>query len=250
MFRGIRILGLFPFLSFALNLFVSVQSRSQNPSSSQASEPLSWESKARLHQGLKSAPGEFALSEHDIEFRPLKGSSLRWPFVEIKTINLRTSRRLTLTTYENRSWHRGGDRQFRFVLAAPMPPKVAAQLVRGVGKPAVNGDPDPQASSFASIPARHRTRTGGSNGVLRFRDNGIDYVTSDGHGSRSWRWADIETLANPEPYELRVGAYLETFDFDLKQPLSPALFDRLWNRVYARDLNVGQTSEGEQHAEQ
>ncbi len=250
MFRGARILGLSPFLSCLLSLFVSVQSRSQSALPGQPPEPLSWESKAWLHQRLKSATGEFALSEHGIEFRPVKGSSLRWSFVEIERINLRTSRRLTLTTYENRRWHRGGDRQFRFAFAAPMPPNVAAELVRGVGKPAVNGDPDPQASSFASIPARHRTRTDGSNGVLRFRDNGVDYVTSDGHGSRSWRWADIETLANPDPYQLRVGAYLETFDFDLKQPLLAALFDRLWNGVYARGLNVGQISEGEQHAEQ
>jgi hypothetical protein len=249
MFRGTRILGLSPFLSFALSLFVSVQSRSQSPPSGQALEHSSWESKARLHQRLKSAPGQFVFGEHDIEFRPVKGSSLRWSFVEIKTINLQTSRRLTLTTYENRSWHRGGDRQFRFALAAPMPPNVAAELVRGLGKPAVNGDPDPQAASFATIPARHRTRTGGGNGVLRFRDYGVDYVTSDGRGSRSWRWVDIETLANPDPYQLRVGAYLETFDFELKQPLSPTLFDRLWNRVYVRGLNVDQTQGGQQHAE-
>lgn len=249
MFRGIRILRLSPFLSFVLGLFVSVQSRSQNPPSGQTLEPLSWES-SRLHQPLKSAPGEFALRAHGLEFRPIKGSPLRWSFVEIKRINLGTSRRLTLTTYEKRGWHRGGDRQFRFKLAAPMPPNVAAELVRRVGKPAVNGDPDPQASSFATVPARHHTRTGGSNGVLRFREDGVDYMTLDGRDSRSWRWVDIETLANPDPYQLRVGAYLEIFDFELKQPLSPALFDRLWNSVYTRGLNVDQIQGGEQHAEQ
>jgi hypothetical protein len=114
---------------------------------------------------------------------------------------------------------------------------VAAELAQRVGKPAINGNPDSQAPSFATIPARHRTLTGGTNGILRFRDDGIDYVTGR-QGGRSWRWADIRTLANPDPYHFRVGGYRETFDFELKEPMSRELFDRLWDYVYARDLIV------------
>jgi hypothetical protein len=236
MFRSIRIFRLSLLLSGVFSLIVSVKSNSQSSPSGQTLQR--WESKARLRQRFKSAPGDFAFSEQGVEFRPTKGPPLRWSLVEIRTVDLQTPRRLTLTTYANRTWHRGGDRQFRFELAAPMPSSVASGLVTRVGKPAVNGDPDVQTSSFATIPARHRTRTGGSNGVLRFRDDGIVYVTSDGRDSRIWRWLDIQTLANPDAYHFRVGTYLETFEFELKQPLSPALFDRLWDHVYARALNV------------
>jgi hypothetical protein len=129
-----------------------------------------------------------------------------------------------------------------------MPPEVAAELVRLVGKPAVNGVPAPHRSGLVTIGARHPTRTGGSNGVLRFRDGGIDYLSAKGNDSRSWRWADIRTVAHPEPYRLRIAGYLETFDFELKQPLPDDLLDRLWDHLYARGLNI-EEREGEAHAE-
>lgn len=114
-----------------------------------------------------------------------------------------------------------------------------AQLV---SKPVINGDPASEVQSFASIAARHRTLTDGTNGTLRFHDNGIDYVMAGGQGGRSWRWADIQTLANPDLYHFRVGGYRETFEFELKQPMSRELFDRLWDHVHARDLS-GVTSD-------
>ena len=171
-----------------------------------------------------------------------------WPYLEVKTFAL-TPRRIVITSYENRSHHMPGERRFCFELNSPIPAPVAAELAKRVNKPVQNGDPDPNATAYLTVPARHGTRFGGTNGILRFRDEGIDYVTSGGQDSRSWRWADIQTLANPTPYQLRVGGYLETFEFELKQPISTAVFDRLWDHLYARDLNVKQTPGGQRHAE-
>ena len=91
-------------------------------------------------------------------------------------------------------------------------------------------------TAFATLGARHRTRGGGTNGILRFRESGIDYVTDSGRGARSWRWADIQTIARRDSFHFSVGAYRETFDFQLKEPMSRALFERLWNEIYARGL--------------
>ncbi len=74
--------------------------------------------------------------------------------------------------------------------------------------------------------------------MLRLRDMGIDYVSSDGRDSHSWRWSDIQTIANPDPYSFRITAYREIAEFELKQPLPRELFDQLWDRLYARDLNL------------
>ena len=117
-----------------------------------------------------------------------------------------------------------------------MPPSVAAALARRVGKPSENGIPNPNAPAIAVIAARHRTLDGGTNGKLRFREAGIDFVTRSGHGERSWRWADIETIAQPDSYELEIEGYREIFDFELKQPLSRQLFDQLWDGVYGQGL--------------
>jgi hypothetical protein len=190
---------------------------------------------ARWRHGLKKTSGMLTFTDSGVEFRPAHGTPLRWSFVEIQTFSF-SPHRLVLTGYENRKWHLHGERSFRFDLESPVPPAVAAELARRVGKPVENGAPDAHAPAFATLPARRRTRGGGTNGVLRFRDSGIDYVTQSDRGARSWRWTDIETLANPDPYHFRVGAYRETFEFELKQPMSKELFDRLWNDLYARDL--------------
>ncbi len=195
----------------------------------------SWESPARLHRGLRSVSGTLIIDSVGIEFRSERQFSRRWPFQEIQSFDL-LGRRLALTDYENRGWRRPGDRKFRFELGADMPPGIAARLASRVGKPAINGRPDPRAASFAAITARHRKGFGGSNGTLRFREDGIDYVSESGEDSRAWRWADIETLANPDSYHLRVEGYRETFEFELKQPISRPLLDRLWDRVYGREL--------------
>ena len=198
---------------------------------------LAWESQARLHHGLGGSPGTLALSPEGLVFHPAKGSTLHWPFLEIQTFDLLSPRRLVITGYENRSWHEHGERKYRFDLSVAMPPNIAAELARRVAKPVRNADPNPTATSFATIPARHRTLAGGTNGTLHFGPDGIDYLTTNGQGGRSWRWSDIQTLAKPDPFQLRVNSYRETFTFELKQPMSRELFDQLWNEIYAHDLS-------------
>jgi hypothetical protein len=197
--------------------------------------PLNWQTPARWCHGMKKTRGTLTLADTGIEFRPAQGSTLQWRFKEIQTFDL-TPRQLRVTGYENRPWHFYGERSFRFEMQSAMPPRVAVELAARVAKPAENGEPDVSAPAFATLDARHRTRAGGTNGVLRFRNSGIDYVTGSGEGARSWRWADIQTLARPDAFHFRVGAYREISEFELKEPMSTELFDRLWNDVYARDL--------------
>jgi hypothetical protein len=205
---------------------------------------LSWESPARLRQVLRAKPGTLIFREDGLTFREEKGPNLHWPFWQIKTFDLLNPRSLVITDYENRSWHRHGDRKFHFDLAAPMPPTVAAAFASRVGKPARNGDPNPSAPAFATLPVRHPTFWGGTNGTLRFGENGIEYLTTTGKGGRSWRWADIETLTLPDPYHLNIVGYRESFAFELKRPMSGETFDRLWQLAYARNLTGLNLDEG------
>jgi hypothetical protein len=213
-------------------------SDASNLRTADTSASLHWTSDAKLKRLLKSTRGSITISTAGVEFHPEKGEPIRWTLDDIRTVELPTPRKLSLVSYQNRRWHIPGDRPFDFDLKNPMPPEIAAELVRLVGKPAINGVPvSEDVSSFTIIPARHTTRAGGSNGELRFSDSGIDYLSKAGD-ARSWRWADIETLAHPEPYRFRVGGFQETFDFELKQPLANGVFDRLWDHVYAQGLNI------------
>lgn len=199
---------------------------------------VEWQSPAQFRQPLRKAiKGTLLFDGEGVEFRAPK-SSQRWVYGEIKTFDLSGARELVITDYENRHWHEPGERTFRFTLSQPMPPGTAARLTTRVGRPVINGDPYPTGAFIAELPAHHRERFGGSNGTLRLREDGIDYIAADGRDGRSWRWSDIQTLANPNPWEFRVMAYREIVEFDLKRPLSRELFDRLWNSLYAQDLNV------------
>ena len=248
MVRGSSLIG--PRLAIALfcSLAPALLQARPVPPRGRSSDPipmLNWQAAARLHSGLTSVRGTLVFDGNGIEFRSKRFAD-RWTYVEVKSFDL-MARRLVLTDYEKWSHHTHGERHFRFDLATPVPPPVAAVLTQLVGKPVRNRDPDPRTPSLFTIAARHGTRFGGSNGILRFREEGIDYITPAESDSRSWRWADIQTLACPDPYHLRVGAYREMFDFDLKRALRPEEFDRLWDKLYASDLKGLQMGEKAGH---
>jgi hypothetical protein len=223
-------------LSTISSLQLWASTSTQAGAGSEAPKFFNWQSPARLHHSLRATSGDLIFTGDGIEFRSDdKRFSNHWPYSEVKTFDL-ASRRLVITDYENRGHYLPGERRFRFDLVTSVPPSVAVQLAQRVGKPARNGDPDPKSTAFFTIQARHGKRFGGTNGLLRFREEGIDYTTTGGVGSRSWRWEDIQTLANPDSYQLRVGAYRDVFEFELKEPLPRDVFERLWDKVYANNL--------------
>ena len=195
---------------------------------------LRWESPARIHRAdlMPGDHGDILIDQNGVEFRSSKGRSRRWTFEEIHTVFL-APHRLTLKTYLNRSLHRPGQRTYRFILAQAVPPAVAAELAEAVAQPSQNADPDPDAPAIATIPVRHRAIASGTNGVLRIRQDGIDYLTSSKDDSRSWRWTDLQTLSNPDPYHLFVFGYRDTYTFDLKAPLSSELLDWASDEIFA-----------------
>lgn len=204
-----------------------------------------WRSAAHLHRFVKRPiEGDLIVDSNGVAFESAKFSR-RWAFLEIHTFDL-SDRDLTLTIYQSRPWHEPGEQRFHFTVAESLPPSVAAMLAESVARPVRNGAPDTKGRALAEIPARHTTRFDGSNGVLRLRDTGIDYLSENGRDSHSWRWSDIQTIANPNPYSFRITAYREIAEFELKEPLSRDLFDRLWDRLYALDLNLSYAGGGQQ----
>ncbi len=207
--------------------------RPMPPASGLPAQSPIWTTGARLRHGLGWVKGTLKLNRDGVEFQAPKNASLHWQYVQIQTLNL-YPRQIILTGYEKRGRLRPGVRRYRFELTLALPPAVAAQLVRQVGRPSRNGDPDPDSPAFSIIPAQHRTAFGGtkSNGVLRFGNGGIEYVTQSPKDSRSWRWADIQTLSSLDPYRLVLFGYRDTYSFGLKQPMTRDLLNRLTDEIY------------------
>lgn len=199
------------------------------PQSSQ--RPLVWESPAGWRQTFGKEKGNILIGAEGVEFRPLRGRSLKWRLPDIQTFFV-SAHRLVIKTYKDRRHHLPGERRYRFDVVQAIPPETASVIARSLGRPSQNADPDPKVPAAETIPAHHRTRTGGTNGTLRVRTGEIDYVTSVPGDSRSWRWADLETLSKPDPYHFFVFGYRDTYTFDLKEPLARALFDRLTDEIY------------------
>ena len=205
---------------------------------------VEWKAAARWRHGLGSIHGTLFIRRDGIQFQPDRGNPLRWQCEEIQTFYA-APRRLILTGYSNRRWRLPGTRVFRFDLNQAMPAAIAARLARCVGKPSRNANPLARTPAFASLAAHHSRRGSGTNGVLRFRDSGIDYVTASLGDSRSWRWADIQTIANADPYHFRVAGFQEIYEFDLGRPMSRRLFDHIWDQVYAGGLHLAAGNGGE-----
>jgi len=200
--------------------------------------PQSWQSPARLHRGFRrTTSGTVRVDAQGVAFASREAAPLHWPFGEIRSLDI-AAHKLVLTSYENRTHHQPGDRRYHFDLESQFPPELAREVAGWLSKPSRNTDPEPQTAAFATIPAKRQKPFGGSNGEIRFRDTGIDFITETAGEARAWRWADIQTIAKPDPYHFRVAGYRETYEFELKQPMSARLFDRLWDSVYGTDLNL------------
>ena len=198
----------------------------------------SWQSPAKLRRAVGSEKGDLLVGANGIEFRSGKGQTLKLSYLEMQTFHL-SPHSLVIETYQNRKKHMPGVERLRFEMTESVSPQVAADLTKEVQRPSQNAVPDPAAQGIV-IPAHHRSLAGGTNGILRFRDGGIDYVTGTPDDSRSWRWADLQTLSSPDPYHLLAFGYRDTYSFDLKELLPQSLYYRLVDEIDAQSAAESQ----------
>lgn len=213
---------------------VGSESSGDSRETTSASPVVQWQTAAQKHRILLFAKdrGTLLIDDKGVAFQSKSGRRQNWAFLDIHTFTL-APHRLVLQTYKNRSLHRPGEQRYRFELKQAVPPAVAASLASALGRPSQNAVPDLESPEIASIPVRHRRVAGGTNGLLRFRNDGIDYVTNTPGDSRSWRWGDLQILSDPDPYRLLVFGYRDTYTFDLKEPLSRTLFDQATDNISA-----------------
>ena len=198
-------------------------------------EPAAWECPARLRHGMVGGTiGILRTDSKGIEFVPMAGTSTHWGFTEIKDLDLQKDR-MVVVGYDNRKWDIPGTRRFELEFKKEITPAVAASLTEKIERPIRNRIPDPDAPTITVIAVRRSGHFGGSNGLLRIRLQGLDYVTTQPGQSRSWRWLDLQTLSYPDPYHLFVFGYRDSYAFDLKEPLSRKVFNHLSDEIWTHN---------------
>ncbi|MBW4040333.1 MAG: hypothetical protein HIU91_16035, partial [Acidobacteria bacterium] len=191
-----------------------------------------WESPAQLyHASIGKTLGTLRIGAQGIEFVPTKGTSVHWTFAQIKQLDIDTHR-LVLIGYDNRKWPLPDTRRVELRFKNDIPATVAGSLTAKIARPVRNGIPDPDARADTVIAVRRSKHYGGSNGFLRIRQQGIDYVTTQPGQSRSWRWQDIQTVSNPDPYHLFVFGYRDSYAFDLKDSLTRQVFNHISDEIW------------------
>lgn len=191
---------------------------------------------------LGSGQGTLSISERGMHYREQGRSAHRWDWTwnDVQQL-LIAPRTLRVLTYEDNRWQLGRDRSHRFELAgAGSFEEVWTLLKDRLDQRLVAALARHEGDLWWSIPAKRLRRFGGDHGELMVTSAGVVFRSRSLEASRTWRWADLESVSRTGPFQLTFTTYeralaeygaLKSFTFQLKQPLEEEAFRRLWLRV-------------------
>ena len=188
---------------------------------------------------FRGAKGTLSFFDDRIAFSAGTVADARsWGFDALQQVQLPSSRRIVLQTYEDRGGLRlGADRTYAFELTAgAIPRELVGHLLARIDRPVVTAvlPPVPAAPLF-DVPVKYERRKGSEGRLLVFADS-VAYVTPrDGH-ARYWRLADIYSVLRLDRFRLELQVYedgggLSRFTFTLKTDMPDGLYDTLWQAV-------------------
>lgn len=188
-----------------------------------------------------SSSGTLRVTADGIEYETAaKDEARRWSYAEIKQLQIPTSKRVVVLTYEDQGRLRfGADRRFDFAVRdGTVSPDLVAFILSHTDRSIVTAvlPPLPNAPSFR-VPVKHERQGRGSDGALLMYDDALVYRTEHQAESRYWRFSDLFAVLPLDRDRLQILAYeggageLRPFTFQLKADLSERFVRALWDRV-------------------
>ena len=193
--------------------------------------------------------GMLAFTADGVAFEAAEAKKSRvWPYRELRQVRITSPRVIVLDTYEDGSrWRFGADRSVEFELTeGAIHGTLVAHLLEHAGRPVASAVlPAGLGEPTVHVAAKHLRGRKGTHGALAIYPSGVAYQTAEEGGSRYWRIADMESVLRTSPRTLVVDVYergrVRPFAFELKEPLSDAAFDALWQQVNAPSARTGGT---------
>jgi hypothetical protein len=178
--------------------------------------------------------GRLTIDEQGIEFASEDADhSRKWSYPDLKRIEIESRKKLSLLTYEDRKLRRWSEREFEFELRdGEITEEVYRPLRARSSKPVLSRVVYGDSPALFSLPAKHRHRLGGCNGVLLANKEGIVYSTAARGEARVWSFGDVTSIGLIGPYDFRLSTRAETYVFDLKVPITAEHYELLWAKVY------------------
>jgi hypothetical protein len=213
---------------------------------------LSYE--VRHHRAMKNHEGVLTIGEKGVAYqqvlpegkrktnpkKPPKLESVQIDYQDIQELWVSPDR-LRLTTYEDRKWLLGVDKEFEFALPKGKSFDAAyAMLKDKLDRRFVAAVADSDPTVLWELPVKLLGTIQGSEGVLQVGRERIVYKTARPRQSRTWRFQDLENVSTADRYQLTLTSYEHArtnygsrkgFNFQLKQPLDDKRFEALWKRL-------------------
>ncbi len=192
------------------------------------------------HNPWGKCEGELVLSQEGVEYRQDEDKHHRkWRWVDIQSIDRKSSRRFSILTYEDQRWLFGADRHFNFTLLPdqePLSEETFQFISAHLGKP-VTDRIAKRAQTDYQVAAKHLHTFGGCEGTLYFGPEWISYETDHAQDARTWkRDRDVDSVWSLNRYQLEIHVFEENkrsfdktrrFRFQLKEPLNEDYYDEL-----------------------
>jgi hypothetical protein len=166
--------------------------------------------------------------------------SREWKYSDIQQLSL-SATELHILTYEDRKWELGRDRDYIF---DQLPEELATQLyplfAHNLDQRFIAELVDSKAPALWEMPVKLRHRNGGSEGTLLIGGDRIVYRTDARGESRTWRYADIDSIGTGGLFDLSITTLERKgwrhggptdFRFELKQALHEGRYNDLWQRI-------------------
>ncbi len=160
---------------------------------------------------------------------------LDFAFDDIREADVSDPRKVRLFSYERAKKRLARPRlyQFKILEGTTGTGEALAEFLAGRLERPVVGAYGIQEGA-GRIRAYHRHVLGGCDGSLRFGGDAVGFDSTNRKHSRTWVYADIETIGTMDPFHFRLTTYAETYNFDLKQRLSPEDYRSVWHSLYSQ----------------
>ncbi len=188
--------------------------------------------------------GKVLIGEKVITYEASKKKESRtWEYPDIQYVDRISPKEFVILTYEDRRLALGRDRQFHFVITqGELDDKLFQTITARLGKPVTDRVVPKQVAAGYSVPAKHLHALGGCEGVLKFANDMIYYVTNHGEDARGWKLGrDVQSVWSANPYQLEIHTYdnnrrefsrTRVYNFQLKEALNQAFYRRLKLEIY------------------
>lgn len=182
----------------------------------------------------KDRPGKLLFSAEAVTFSPMKGEIRRWTWLQIQRLELTAEGEVLLALYRDVWWQAERDQRIRFTSKElKNAVSLAAALKGQLGDRFIPRLAVPQGVELWRAPAKLLHGWGGPEGEFVLNADGWQFISPESGHTFSVEDRLTANISSSEPLRLSVAARggAEQYEFQLKTPLPPDVYDAWWHRL-------------------